>query len=187
MFNQKIKNSYLFFLMLNAFLLMSLLLFTQKIFAQTNEEPKQTQIAHNIRLQDDISDIVETVNDSFADKIKIGMAKVVDELKDYAEAQHSDKTSKKMIQNVVNDIINNYLSIDEWAEVKTDFFNIFKYDGDWMKDIVTSILTNIVKNTITTVKSSYKSSYFFIFDSFTKDIDDAVSDTISTLWPTFPK
>ncbi|MGE9276825.1 MAG: hypothetical protein ACQKHC_03035 [Candidatus Phytoplasma pruni] len=187
--------------MLNAFLLMSLPFFTQKIFAQNqnnnedpkqtlntqNEESKQTQNTHNLGVQDDISDIVDTINDSYADKNKIGTAKVFDELKNYAEAQHSDKTSKRLIQNVVNDIINNYLCIDEWAVVETDFFTIFKYDSDKMKDIVASNLTYIADYAITQAKSAYKSSYTFIFEAFAKDIDDAVSDTISALWPTFPK
>ncbi|WP_017193693.1 hypothetical protein [Vaccinium witches'-broom phytoplasma] len=183
MFNQKIKNSYLFFFMLNAFLLMSLPFFTQKIFAQSNEESKQTQNKHNLSVQDNISDIVETFNDSFADKIKIGMAKVVDELKDYAEAQHSDKSSKRLIQDVASNMINDYLCIDEWAEVQTDSFTIFAYDGDWMKVMVATKLTNIGNFTINSMKKDYKPSYTFIFDSFTKDMDDAVADTISTLWP----
>ncbi|NWN45473.1 hypothetical protein [Candidatus Phytoplasma pruni] len=198
MFHQKTKNSYLFFLMLNAFLLMTLPFFTQKIFAQNNEQPNQTQNTtnkqsnqtpntHNVNVQDDVPYVVETVNNSFNDKMNIGMAKVVDELKTYAMAQHSDKTSKKMIQNVVNDMLSNYLNIDEWAEVETDFFTVFPYDGDWMKSIVVSMLTNVGNNTVAMMKKAYKTSYTFVFDAFTKDMDDAVADTISTLWPSFAK
>ncbi len=198
MFNQKTKNSYLFFSILNAFLLMTLPFFTQKIFAQnneqsnqtqntTNEQPNKTQNSHNVNVQDDAPYVVETVNNSFNDKMNIGMAKVVDELKNYAMTQHSDKPSKKMIQNVVNDMLSNYLNIDEWAEVETDFFKVFEYDGDWMKSIVTSMLTNVGNNTVLMVKKAYKTNYTFVFDAFTKDMDDAVSDTVSTLWPTFTK
>ncbi|WEK82515.1 MAG: putative secreted protein [Candidatus Phytoplasma pruni] len=187
MFNQKIKNSYLFFLMLNAFLLMTLPVFTQKIFAQNNEEhtQKQTQITHAVHVQDDTTDIVETINNSFNDKNTIGMAKVVDELKNYALSQHTDKASKKMILDVVSSIINDYLCINEWAEVQTDFFKVFAYDSDNMKDIVTAELTYTTNLAITLAKNACKtSSYNFIFDAFAKDMNDAVADTISTLWPT---
>ncbi|XXP77422.1 MAG: hypothetical protein AB3N34_00565 [Lettuce witches'-broom phytoplasma] len=198
MFNQKIKNNYLFFLILNAFLLITLPFFTQNIFAQNNEEPKQTQNTineepkqtqntHNVNVQDDSTDIVDTINGSFADKNKIGMAKVIDDLKIYAETQHSDKAYKRLIQDVVSGILNNYLCIDEWAEVKTDFFATTKYDGDWMKDIVASNLTNTCKIAITAAKSNFKSNYNFVFEAFDKDLSDAVSDTMSTLWPKFAK
>ncbi|MCQ9618454.1 MAG: hypothetical protein NOI47_000035 [Candidatus Phytoplasma pruni] len=173
--------------MLNAFLLMTLP-FTQKIFAQNNEEHKQTQITHNVNVQDDTTDIVETLDASYEDKHKIGMAKVVDELKNYAETLHADKASKKMILDVVSSIINDYLCIDEWASVQTDSFQVFAYDSNKMKDIVTAKLTYTTNLTITLVKNDYKTktSYTFIFDAFTKNINDAVANTISTLWPNLP-
>ncbi|MFB5029658.1 MAG: hypothetical protein WJU30_00195 [Candidatus Phytoplasma pruni] len=186
MFNQKIKNSYLFFLMLNAFLLMTLLPFTQKIFAQNNEERKQTQIKHNVDVQDDTTDIVETLDASYEDKHKIGMAKVVDGLKNYALSQHADKASKKMILDVVSSINNDYLCIDEWSEVQTDSFKVFAYDSNKMKDIVTAKLTYTTNLAITLAKKAYSSSYTFIFDAFVKNTNDEVANTISTLWPNLP-
>lgn len=186
MFNQKIKNSYLFFLMLNAFLLMTLPFFTQKIFAQNNEEQKQTQITHTVHVKDDTTDIVATINDSFADKNTIGMAKVVDGLKKYALSQHSDKVSKQMILDVVSRIINDYLCIDEWADVQTDSFKIFAYDSDKTKDIVAAELTYTADLAITLARKAYSSSYTFIFDAFVKDMKDEVANTISTLWPNLP-
>lgn len=181
MFNNKIKNNYLFFLMLNAFLLMTFLFFSNKIFAKNDQETKKAT-QQNVNELPEGLDIVGNTCNSLSNKINIGSAKVMDELKAYAYKQHSDKTSQKAVQNVVNDIIDNYLNIECWSDVKVDRFKKFDFDGDWMKSLMSVILTQVVSNSLSKAEEAYDSDHSFIFESFTSGLASSVSDSISSLW-----